>query len=94
MKAVKKWSISIILFGASLHCAFGQSKSLYQYFRPQLIQIDTTKSVLKPTQLKNTYLLNEQPIFCRWEELWTRSSSINLRMRLGSVQYVDELEKK
>lgn len=94
MKAVRKWSTSILVIVCVIHSAFAQSNSLYQFFRPQLIDIDTTKRILKPIQIKNPYFINEQPIFCKWEELWTRSSNINLRLRLGSLQYVDELEKK
>jgi hypothetical protein len=75
--------------------AKGQSTlPLYQLFKPHLIQYDTTTiSKLNLNKILQVYHVNQQPIFCKWEELWTRSSKINLRLRLGSVQYVDELEK-
>ena len=38
--------------------------------------------------------LKQQPFFCRIEDQIARSSKVNFKFRLGSVQYVDALEGK
>lgn len=37
---------------------------------------------------------DDMPFFCRIEEKWTSKSKINVRFRLGSLEYVDKLESK
>ncbi|NND06702.1 MAG: hypothetical protein HKN87_10010 [Saprospiraceae bacterium] len=38
--------------------------------------------------------LSKQPFFCRIEDEIARSAKVNVKFRLGSVQYVDVLEGK
>lgn len=65
---------------------------LNQLFLKNLTFIDntifTTKRILAVRPLES------KAIFCRWEELWTKSSKVNVRLRLGNINYVDYLEKK
>jgi hypothetical protein len=46
----------------------------------------------RPNQVNTN--MDHSPFFCRIEEAIARSSKINLKFRLGSVQYVDALEGK
>lgn len=81
-------------------------KSPSPYF-PSLLSLtaDPVLPILSiDRQKKQSVLLNQpnhvntnidhSPFFCRIEEAIARSSKINLKFRLGSVQYVDALEGK
>ena len=58
----------------------------------------TTKPMSRSLVLSNATLpavdLKKQPFFCRIEDEIARSSKVNFKFRLGSVQYVDALEGK
>ncbi len=94
MKGPRKWLFSISIVLLYTFYSHGQSiQPLHVLFKPHLIKYDTDTVNLKFNNLIPVYNVDHQPIFCKWEELWTRSSKINLRLRLGNLQYVDELEK-
>jgi hypothetical protein len=93
MKEAKKLLFSFCLMFTIVIC-YGQQKNLNMLFKPTFMTFDTS-SVLrsKPIGIKK-YDVLEQPFFCKMEEFFTRSSKMNLRIRLGSLDYVDQLEKK
>ena len=68
----------------------GQSKDLQHYFKPGLISMDTMSTRIMISRQKPISL----PFFCAMEEKIYQKSGINMRLRLGSVQYTDYLEKK
>jgi hypothetical protein len=41
-----------------------------------------------------TFEAEKLPLFCRTEYKWSKLSGINVRMRLGSLDYVNKLEGK
>ncbi|HRG21024.1 MAG TPA: hypothetical protein PLQ57_08325 [Saprospiraceae bacterium] len=69
---------------------WAQSKDLQHYFKPSLLSIDTLSTRVMRSQQKPISL----PFFCAMEEKIYQKSGINMRLRLGSVQYTDYLEKK
>lgn len=68
----------------------GQSRDLHQYFKPGLLIADTLSYRFMQSKPKAIAL----PFFCAVEEKIYQKSGINMRLRLGSVQYTDYLEKK
>ena len=58
-----------------------------------IIAIDTTLS-FKTVKLPQVYDYNKLAIFCKIEENVAKKSSINMRFRLGSLDYVNYLERK
>ncbi len=66
----------------------------YPVLQIRPINSQKSQSVLlsRPNQLNTN--MDHSPFFCRIEEAIARSSKINLKFRLGSVQYVDALEGK
>ncbi|HRX28249.1 MAG TPA: hypothetical protein P5235_02620 [Saprospiraceae bacterium] len=54
---------------------------------------DSISHTLNVFQIRNLQPTS-QPIFCKWEELWTRSAGLNVRFRLGNLETVDNLEGK
>ncbi len=98
MKEVKKmWSkilITIFICIALKILSYGQSKDLSHLFKPNLIKIDTSNTFKNNIDFSSKYNVLQQPFFCKMEELFTRKSNVNLRFRLGSLDYVNKLEGK
>jgi hypothetical protein len=67
-----------------------QSKELQRYFKPSIRSLDT----LNIKGIRSTQRPISLPFFCAMEEKIYQKSGINMRLRLGSVQYTDYLEKK
>jgi hypothetical protein len=62
-------------------------------FQPSLIYTKENHFTARPNiflQIENQSL----PFFCKLEEDWTKSAGLNVRFRLGSLEYVDYLEGK
>ncbi|MEE9437854.1 MAG: hypothetical protein V3V14_02570 [Saprospiraceae bacterium] len=75
-----------------------QNKSIIKYeFNSSLDRIIApintikSKSIIKQKQFFNAKKL---PFFCKIEHNYSKKTNINLRMRLGSLDYVNELERK
>ena len=66
--------------------------SLNLLFKPK-ISIDSSFTFYTFTQQRK-FNPGTQPIFCKFEHRWSNLSGINIRMRLGSLEYVDKLENK
>lgn len=70
--------------------------SISQMFKPQIMLQDSMH--LKPFTFTafsfNSFDPDKLPLFCRTEHKWSKKSGINVRMRLGSLAYVDKLENK
>ena len=49
---------------------------------------------LELLQLPNTHRVPHYGIFCKWEEEILKASKVPLKFRLGSLDYVNYLEKK
>ena len=66
---------------------------------PAPARVDTSQQVL-PTSIMfsqtDLYQIHHDGLgaFCRLEDLISKKSNVNLRMRLGSLDYVDRLENK
>jgi len=58
-----------------------------------LYKIPETKSVSVIKQ-SSIFDANALPLFCKIEHKLAKSSNVNLRMRLGSLDYVNKLEGK
>lgn len=50
--------------------------------------------LLKPSAVFSRFYIEKQPFFCRLESEWDRRSPIGIRLRLGSLDYVNALENK
>lgn len=79
--------------------AKGQESSveIAQQFKPKLILKDTFSTILYhpfSSSIYKTYQVEKLPLFCKTEHKWSKLSGINVRMRLGSLEYVDKLEGK
>ena len=48
----------------------------------------------KKIKLTNNQLVNKLPFFCMMEEKMFKSSKLPVRIRLGSIDYVNKLEGK
>lgn len=48
----------------------------------------------KKINIPNCYSINNLPFFCKMEAKWDKKINIPFRFRLGTVDYVDELEGK
>lgn len=65
---------------------------------PQLMSIPYP-SHIDSTYYRSSIMLpsydpNGLPLFCKYEHLSDRHTGLKLRFRLGSIDYVDRLEKK
>jgi hypothetical protein len=69
-------------------------ENLKTYFKPKIHFILDTSKIKSPIYFIPKYNVNNQPIFCKIEELWQRNTNFNVRFRLGSIDYVDRLENK
>lgn len=49
---------------------------------------------LEAKPIKSIFDANKLPIFCKFEHQLKQKTNINLRMRLGSLDYVNKLEGK
>lgn len=98
MKAVvKNLSIILILFlGAeevSAQMAFVTKKKFELKPMSNIAIVDTSiryQSFIVP----KTYSYDKLALFCKFEERVAQQSSINMRFRLGSLDYVNYLERK
>lgn len=97
-------SIVILLFACCVANA-GYSQVQLQYENPnskgiQLVsKLDRLYKVPenKPVSIikqRSIFDANTLPLFCKIEHKLAKSSKVNLRMRLGSLDYVNKLEGK
>lgn len=54
----------------------------------------TYKAAENSIKMPSSYDFEQLAIFCRLEEAVAKKSNINMRFRLGSLEYVDRLEQK
>lgn len=73
-----------------------EKKYDFQAFNSIIISLDTldTEKLDSKIKMPLVYDYNKLPLFCRFEESVARNSKLNMRFRLGSVDYVDQLEQK
>lgn len=91
MKALSKIATTFLFSILIISIAYSQdSLSLSRSFKPDL-RIDTTKIA---NLNFNNFNVNKLPFFCKLEELWSQSSGMNVRFRIGNLEYVDKLEGK
>lgn len=57
-------------------------------FKTQTFNAKPQSQLYSPFEVKNL------PIFCKIEHQLSKSSNVNVRMRLGSLDYVNKLEGK
>ena len=98
---MKKSRLNIFVFTFVLvlisHIAYSQSyaHNLDLLFKPKNIYLDSLLQPVTPSfNLNRFYKVEELPLFCRTEHKWSKLSGINVRMRLGSLDYVNKLEGK
>ncbi len=56
----------------------------------KLPETNITNSIKQPS----IFHADKLPLFCKFEHKLSKSSKVNLRMRLGSLDYVNKLEGK
>jgi hypothetical protein len=87
-------AISIIIFSSIV--ARGQYTGmpiLAHQFKPIFTYVFHDSLNKKPI-LYRPIFINSLPFFCKWEEISAKSTKINIKFRLGSLEYVDRLENK
>lgn len=96
MNTIKNTSLIIFLCLFN-HCAKGQviTQNLNKHFKSNILRIDSVnlKKGFTGPYMK-TFEAEKLPLFCRTEYKWSKLSGINVRMRLGSLDYVNKLEGK
>ncbi len=98
MKAVAR-SLSVLALCILLSQFASAQKSIItqkKFILPvasDIIAIDTSLSY-KLVKLPKIYDYDQLAIFCKIEENVARKSKVNMRFRLGSLDYVNYLEKK
>lgn len=90
MKVQSKCILILCFLAASFMLKAQDSLHLSRFFKPQLRSDSLTSIKLNLVK----YDVNKLPIFCKMEELWSKSSGMNVRFRIGDLQYVDKLEGK
>ena len=68
--------------------------SLWKYSLLRYSTTDKRESILKIDQSPSLMTSPPTAFFCRIEDAIAKSSKVNMKFRLGSVQYVDALEGK
>lgn len=68
--------------------------SLWKYSLLRYSTTDKRESILKLNQSPSLSTTPPTAFFCRIEDAIAKSSKVNMKFRLGSVQYVDALEGK
>ncbi len=96
MKSRSIYILLLLLFLSSEGSSQGEIvyQPLYNIFKPQFVVRDSTF-------MKNSFVhgftifeVSELPIFCKNEYKWSKLSGVNVRMRIGSLDYVNMLENK
>ncbi len=95
MRAVSR-TILVGMFCLALCCSYAQRTSLANpldlYLAPpdstELRTYKDTRSIVNPINIETW------PLFCRLEEIAGQQAKTQIRVRLGSVDYVDYLEGK
>lgn len=99
MKGVEKiLMLSIVFWGLNLSAQSKTSVLLdldnFMKGRTNTVIDSTSKISFVRTQLYKPQKINDLPIFCKMEELIFKKSKMNLRINLGSNDYVRKLEGK
>jgi hypothetical protein len=102
MPAVKKHlnnSLFSILFLIGVFDVGAQVKSNHFIYSidllmPMPVQDSCSLSKLPVSPLSQQFEAQNLPIFCKFEHLLGKNANYNIKMRLGDVQYVDQLEGK
>lgn len=84
------WSVSIL----AQEKVVLANRDLAQFFKPNPILFDSSSAQYLITNELNKFDVSALPIFCRNEYKWSQLSGINVRLRLGSLDYVNKLENK
>ena len=97
-----------IVLSTLLICIFTNEAFTQSFSKSPLVKTDEFKLVSKlymhfkvtdskaPSVIKQRSIFDADalPIFCKIEHKLAKSSNVNLRMRLGSLDYVNKLEGK
>jgi hypothetical protein len=73
------------------------NKKIYNFsFSDKLLTFDNTlfKGQFSSTVQKSIYKFDDLALFCKFEEKVAQKSKLAMRVRLGSLDYVDYLESK
>lgn len=90
MKARNKWMLMFLFIFSAFILKAQDSLDLSRLFKPQL-RSDSISSIKLNLTKHN---VNNLPFFCKMEELWSISSGLNVRFRIGDLEYVNKLEGK
>lgn len=90
MKARNNWMLMLLFIFSTFILKAQDSLALTRLFKPQL-RFDSVSSI-KLNLVKHN--VNNLPFFCKIEELWSISSGLNVRFRIGDIDYVNKLEGK
>jgi hypothetical protein len=93
---VPNLKLAIMLVLISFETGYSQVyPDIRAVFKPSYVLVDSTyKARNKYKFVPYVFKTNDLPFFCKMEEKLQSKSNLNLRMRLGSVEYVDKLESK
>lgn len=95
MQVVKKQNISrtitslVFIFVCCTSELFGQWA--HENMKPATDKFDLRKALYAPIPCFNSRTM---PIFCRWEFKLEQKTKFPIKLRLGTVQYTDNLEQK
>ena len=92
-----------LLFGSILALNFAWGQSSFQLQKKEAsfnidalpLALNTNKKIIAPFMLITPYFYSEHlSFFCRQEIKFEKATKIPFKFRVGSVQYVDYLERK
>ncbi len=95
---IKRTFFILFLICGCSRMGLGQVEKKNLRFKPLFLLNNIDDGFIKlnkidfPKQAK--YSIDQLPIFCKIEEKLFRNSQTNVKIRLGSVDYVDRLEGK
>ena len=94
-------SLLVIIFSVEPIC--GQADTTITFIKPKKFEILSSLDLLyRIPDFKSSSVLrqpsifdaNKLPLFCKIEHKLSKKTNVNIRMRLGSLEYVNKLEGK